>query len=81
MKENYFWRKEPSYRPFLGRPSGLLLFFAFFALAAVPGCHLIDDFDEVPFIPDKKPSLKLMAEGFTAPLMLTEAPMRAAIFS
>lgn len=74
MKENYFWRSRSNSGSFLRRPSRFLLLFAFFALATIPGCHLFDDFDEGPFIPADKPSLKLMAEGLTAPLMLTEAP-------
>ncbi|MFD3003451.1 PQQ-dependent sugar dehydrogenase [Pontibacter toksunensis] len=74
MMKNYFWRKGSKRVPLLRKPSGILLVFAFFALAAIPGCHLFDDFDEGPFIPAQKPSLKLMAEGLTAPLVLTEAP-------
>ena len=57
---------------------GIRLCMALAMLAFVSGCEQLDDFND--FIKDrdkekpKKASLKLMAEGLTAPLTLTEAP-------
>lgn len=65
----------PKRRPLFRRISFACLLFASFALVAVPGCKFLDDFLGDPKdVGMAKPSLKLMAEGLTAPVMLTEAP-------
>lgn len=44
------------------------------AVIVIPGCQLIEDIvGEIP-VPSAKPGLKLMAEGLTALLTVTEAP-------
>jgi glucose/arabinose dehydrogenase len=73
MQKNYLWRKGSKRRALLRRSSLFSLLFAFFALVAVPGCQLIDDFLGDPKDVGK-PRLALIAEGLTSPVTMAEAP-------